>query len=382
LKHKILFFLVLALGAGYVGLSQAAIVKGLYEAEVPVADQGADERLRAMSLALAQVIAKVSGNVDAPQLQGIRDALQSPSQFVQQFRYRRQPPSVTKQPANPAYTELAWFRFDEPAVNRVLRSNGLPVWGRTRPATLAWIAVEQDGARFILGGDNNDNNEDLRQLLEQDAKRNGLALLLPLLDLEDQRSLNFADIWGDFPSAIAAASERYQPDAILVGRLYLSPTDQWQARWSLYENGQGKNWSGNYGQISDAMQAGISGALGVLAKRYAQVFAEDEPGVFRLAVGGVTNLKDFARVSNYLKSLEQVKELYVTRVDPTGATFRLAIRGSSEGLRQTIALGNMLAVAPVTAMNATSGGNMPYPDAPADGPTTAAATEYHYRMLP
>ena len=95
---RIFILLVLTLGAGYLGGSQAAIVEGLYEAEVPVADQGADERLRAMSVALAQVIAKVSGNAAAAQMQGIQEVLKNPSQFVQQFRYRR----VSASPANPA----------------------------------------------------------------------------------------------------------------------------------------------------------------------------------------------------------------------------------------------------------------------------------------
>ena len=385
----ILFFL--ALGA-FSGLSRAAIVEGLYEAEVPVADQGANERLRAMSIALAQVIAKVSGNAEAPQLPAMQQVLKSPSELVQQFRYRRMPATpataqsaAPSQPVPPADRELAWFRFDEHAVNRVLRGNGLPVWGRTRPATLAWIAVEQDGARFLLGGD---NNEDLRQTLLQDAKRSGLALLFPLLDLEDQHNLNFADVWGGFQSAITDASERYQPDAILVGRLNLSSTDQWEARWSLYEKGQSQDWTGQYAQMNDVLQAGVTGAVGLLAKRYAPVFAEDEPGVFKLDVDGVNSLKDVAHLSNYLKSLEQVKDVFLTRVDPGSASFRLDIRGSSQGLQQTIALGNTLSVAPVTTMpeSADAGeagaGQTSVPGmngAPADT-TVSTATEYHYRM--
>lgn len=387
LKRIIIVTVIMLLGA-VSGLARAAIVEGLYEAEVPVTNQGDSERDRAMSLALAQVITKVSGNVQATQMPAFQDVLKNPSQYMQQFRYKRLPASAATtssaapgQPAAP--TELAWFRFDQHAVNRLLRGNGLPVWGKTRPATLAWIAVEQDGSRFILGGD---SNEDLKQALTQDAKRNGLALVFPLLDLDDQRNLTFADIWGGFQSAITDASERYQPDAILVGRLSLSSSDQWSARWSLYQQGQSQDWSGQYSTINDVLQAGTTGTLTILAKRYAQVFSEDEPGVFRISVDGVNNLKDFARLSHYLKSLEQVKNVHVTRVDPGSASFRLNIRGSSQGLVQTIALGNTLVVAPAATVS-TAGSDstspmMPEMTSPTSDNTVAAASEYHYRMLP
>lgn len=386
MKRIIIYLFLLAVST-LSGVSHAAIVEGLYEAEVPVADQGTGERTRAMSAALAEVIAKVSGNAEAPQLASMQGVLKSPSQLVQQFRYRRMKPTPGASSQQSRYKELAWFRFDEHAVNRVLRSNNLPVWGRTRPATLAWIAVEQDGSRFLLGGD---ANEDLQQMVLQDAKRSGLALIFPLLDLDDQHNLTFADVWGGFQSAISEASERYKPDAILVGRLNLDSSDQWQARWSLYENGKSQDWSGRYPQISAVMQAGVSGALGLLAKRYALVFAEDEPGVFKLAVDGVNSLKDFARLQAYLKSLEQVKKVFVTRVDPGSASFRLDIRGSSEGLRQTIALGNTLSIAPETtampdaqtmANNQMPGNSMmPGINNPASGGTVTASAEYRYRM--
>ena len=86
----------------------------------------------------------------------------------------------------------------------------------------------------------------------------------------------------------------------------------------------------------------------------------------------------------------QVKEVYVTRVDPGSASFRLDVRGNSQGLRQTIALGNMLAVAPVNTTPGTGGsGDVSNPPIPVPGMnpdvaggTVPPATEFHYRMLP
>lgn len=380
---------------------QAAVLKGLYEAEVPVSNQGKSERSRAMSVALAEIFARVSGDARAAGIEGLKDAISKPSQYVEQFRYHKI--TDTRGISAPEMTEQVWFRFDEQAVNQVLRGNGLPVWGKTRPTTLAWIAVEQDGSRFILGG--GDANEDLRLMLEKDARSRGLALLLPLMDLEDQQNMRFGDLWGEFQNAIKAASQRYQPDAILIGRLFLSPSDEWQARWTLIDEGRNLSWQAQYPRMKDVMTVGVAGALELLAKRYAQVFADTDPGEFLLAVDGVSTLKDFARLSEYLKSLGQVTAVLATRVRPDSASFRLDIRGNPEGLRQTIALGNMLAKAVVPSgpgmpglpSDAGSGAGQSdlvdisvpvvapgelLPTQPGTFQTLSSVTEYRYQLLP
>lgn len=362
----------------------AAIVEGLYEAEVPVVSQSNDEHNRAMSEALAEVIVKVSGDAKAPSLEGVAAAMQKSSQYVQQFRYGRIPSNYFGKIDSSA-TRLAWFRFDENAVNRLLHDNGLPVWGRTRPTTLAWIAIEQDGARFILGGDAND---DLKAMLQFNAKRRGLALLLPLMDLEDQRKLTFADLWGEFQTTILAASARYQADAVLVGKLFLTPSDDWQVTWSLFENGRHLRWQGQYPQIGDAMKIGVAGSLEILAKRYAQVYAENQPSEMVLSVDGVSNLEDFARLTDYLKSLEQVKGVNATRINQHSVDVHLDLRGNPEGLRQTIGLGNVLAVAQVhTIPQETQAIDLVGSANPDEGlgsnpVNEAVGAEFHYTLLP
>lgn len=384
---RIGILLLFCLG-GMVNPAYAVIVEGLYEAEVPVVSQSNEEHNRAMATALGEVVVKVSGDAKALALPGVATAMQKPSQLVQQFRYGRIPEGYYGK-ITPDATRLAWFRFDENAVNRLLRDNGLPVWGRTRPTTLAWIAIEQDGARFILGGG---ANEDLRSMLQFNAKRRGLSVLLPLMDLEDQQKLSFADLWGEFQTTILAASARYQADAVLVGKMFLTTSDDWQVTWSLFENGRHLRWQGQYPQINDAMKVGVAGSLEILAKRYAQVFTEDHPSKMVLSVDGVTNLKDFARLTEYLKSLEQVKGLDAKRINAHSVDFVVNIRGNPEGLRQTIALGNVLASAQVhtipqqnQAIDLVGSSN---PDeglgasAANDSVNAAANAEYHYQLLP
>jgi len=320
--------------------AQAAIVQGLYESEMLVASQSKGERDKAMKTALVEVLAKVSGRPDVSTMANITSALGKPSRYVQQYQYRKIPENSYLLTEAASGSQLIWFRFDEKAVNKLLQSSQLPVWGRTRPATLVWLAVEQDGERFLIGGN---SQEEIRFAIEKEAKRRGVAVLLPLLDLEDQTKLNLTDVLNNSQEAIFQASARYQADAILVGRIGLSGNNSWQGRWILYEGGQGLSWNAQGSYSGELVSTGVTGALEILGSRYAQVYDNTTPGVFDIAVMDITSLEQFARVSNYFKSLEQVKELYPIYIDHESVTYRLDIRGNSSGLIQTFGLGNVLA---------------------------------------
>jgi hypothetical protein len=317
--------------------AQAALVGGLYEAEVLVQSQSRSERKQAMSEALAQVFKKVSGRSNTQSLPGVADALKNADRYLQQYLYRGVYEAQYPIPQADPNAQLAWFRFDEHAVNKVLRNNSLPVWGRTRPATLVWLGIEENGSRYMLGAD---SAEPLREILEYESQRQGMALVLPLLDLEDQRNLSFADLWGNFQDSILTASNRYNAESVLVGRISLTSSDIWLGRWTLYESGRSASWQSQGNYSDEVLASGVGGAVEALANRYA--LEDDNPGVVNLAVTGVSSLKDYARVSSYLNSLELVKDIQPTVISADSARFRLDIRGNAEGLAQTIRLGNVL----------------------------------------
>ena len=335
-SQSLLASLVLVL---MVSTVEAAIVDGLYEAEVVVQSQSRSERDQAMSNALAQVFQKVSGRSNTQTVPGIAEAISHPDRFLQQYLYRGLHETQYPIPLADPNSQLAWFRFDEQAVNRILRDNNLPVWGRTRPATLVWLGIEQNGSRYMLGSD---SAEELRDILEYEAQRQGMALVLPLLDLQDQRTLSFADLWGNFQDSILSASNRYQADAVLVGRISLTRSDVWLGRWTLYESGRSISWQSQGNYADEVVSTGVVGAVEQLANVYAKPLGDDNPGEVILAVTGVTSLKDYARVSSYLGSLELVKDIQPTVIENNSARFRLDIRGNAEGLAQTIKLGNVL----------------------------------------
>lgn len=335
--HK---FLLSILFFCWITSTHAAVVQGLYESEKIVPSQSSSARNAAMKSGLIDVLTKISGRPDVGTLPDIVAALEKPRNYVQQYRYRKIPEDSFLTTEAAAGSQLIWLSFDQRAVNKLLQKNNLPVWGRTRPATLVWLAVEQDGARFMIGAN---AREEIRFALESQAKRRGISLMLPLLDLEDQQKLTFTDVWANNQEPIFQASMRYQSDAILVGHVSLGAGDSWQGRWVLYEGGQGLSWNNQGVQLSGLLDGGVVGTLEILASRYAQIYDNSTPGIFDIAITDVKSLDQFARVSNYLGSLEQVKDVYPTYVDNNSVTYRLNIRGNTKGLIQTIRLGNVLA---------------------------------------
>jgi len=327
-------------------VTMAAEVSGLYEAEVQVFSQKRSERATAMAAALAEVLARVSARRDAAQRKGIAQSIRRPARFLQQYRYHALSEAQREQAlqeaalsgVSEADPQIVLFRFDKAAVDKVLRDNGLPVWGATRPATLAWLAVQDEGQRYLLSAD---SSEPVRELLVHEAQRRGLALLLPLMDLQDQQALSFADVWGSFREPILQASLRYRTESVLVGRMYRTASGEWQAQWTLLEGGQTQSWAVAGALPVEVIDEGVSGAIRVLASRYAPV-AGEQADLLPVTIIDVRTLRDYARVTRYLKSLQQVEHVQVTQVDADQVIFELDVEGGPEAIAQTIALGHVL----------------------------------------
>jgi hypothetical protein len=321
-----------------VGIAAAAEVDDLYEAQVPVSGQAEAERLRALAEAFEAVLVKVTGRRDVVSDPGIAPALRRPMSYVQQYRYTPLPPEDES-----PYTESMRVQFDPRAIDVLVQGAGVPLWGRERPATLLWVAVDEGDRRYLLGAD---DQEDLREQLIDEAGRRGLPVLFPLLDLEDRRALSFADVWGNFAAAVSDASMRYQVPAVAVGRLLRERDGHWSARWSLYHEGNAEHWSVPAGEASAALAGGVDAVTDALAARYARSSPGGSGVHANVMVGGVGSLADYRRVLRYLERLDQVRELAVVAVGDGHALFRVRVDGDAATLARTIAFGKTLVAAP------------------------------------
>jgi len=150
---------------------QADVVNDLYLAEVPVAGQDREEREEAIRAGLNQVLVRVTGSNQVLTVPVIEAALTQPTRYVQRFRYQKQDLA--------GQTQLTlWVRFDEGVITKLLHDNQMPVWGRTRPATLVWLVVDDRHKRTLISNDS--KADEARRIIEEQARLRGLPLRLPL----------------------------------------------------------------------------------------------------------------------------------------------------------------------------------------------------------
>ncbi len=304
---------------------QAVEVDGLYEAELSVTSQGRAERRGVIRSALTEVLIKVSGNGQVALSPGIPEILSRSSQFLQQYRYR-----------NAAENQkYLWVRFDQVSLDKALRSIDVPIWGRSRPVTLAWLVIEQGSQRQLLGSS---EDSTFAGIVIEQSKRRGIPLDLPLYDLEDQQRVRVTDILGGFQESILSASERYAADAVLVGRLRDIGNNRWEGRWTLHLGGRESHWS-QQGDFDAVLGFGIDGAASSLASNFVRV-ATSNPGELMVLVTDVFTLEDYARSDSFLAGLDGVIRIQPGQIDNDQILFKLKVRGDQQSLLQSVRLSN------------------------------------------
>jgi hypothetical protein len=304
-----------------------------FESEVVVTDQSPALRSTALRTALGEVLVRVTGQPGVTSTGPARAMLANPEALVQQYRY------FTESGQDPPLLKL-WVRFDGDAIRDQLQQQGVAYWGGERPDTLVWLAVEDRDNRYVVSAD---DSSDVRREMDAAARTRNVPLLFPLMDLEDQTLVRFADLWNGNFDPVNAAARRYNPPAILIGRIQHMASGVWAARWQLTIGGKTRSWSDSHPQLAALVQQGIND----LAET--QTALLDAGGTAAAAasaavvyVAGVTSLADYARASNYLAALSTVRELQVDEVTPSRVQFRLQLNGNLQDLTRTVALGSVL----------------------------------------
>lgn len=205
-------FLLLAGGV------QAAEVNDFYLVRLPVSGAQLTDAQR--SEALDDMLIRYSGLRELPASPALQSAQQQAGRYIAQTQTRNENGEKT-----------ADVSFDPAAVQNLAQTLGLPVWNHDRPAIMLWLVDNRGNnsagdRRIMLDQEYSAAREQLRQV----AMERGIPLLLPLGDLEDNMAVSASDVYGNFINPIAAASLRYQPDAVLVASL-----NNDSLTWHLYD---------------------------------------------------------------------------------------------------------------------------------------------------
>jgi len=330
-----LFLTVLCMSV--TSVNAAVQVEGLYEVEVPVNNQARQERKRALRTGLSDLITRLTGAQALEEFGQFMSVLARASTYVEQYRYRESVNPDAKPEQKPDL--ILWIRFNRKAIQKLLREQQLPLWGSTRPETLVWIVIQDQDGRELLAA--NEENSVYRSVLTH-ARRRGVPVLVPLMDLEDQRNVSVGDIWGGFSGSIKKASTRYATENILVGRVF-PVVKGWESRWTMLSTLGEQHWSGTGKKIDKVVAVGFDGLGDLMASRYALKSTQNE-NQFHLKIAAIDSLESYAKASQYLSNLSLITRFYPISFEQGYATFSLEISGTLEGLKQVLALERRLLV--------------------------------------
>jgi hypothetical protein len=334
---------------------RAETVKGLYEANVPVAGQDEQARAAAVDVGFRDVLVKVAGSARVLDNPAVAATLSRANNYLLQFYFTRiaYPP----RDAGPAEEPGLHVVFPPRTVDDILRRAGEPILPPNRPATLLWLALD-DGAGPRLLSRAVDTT--VADWLGFHAARRAMPLLFPQMDIEDSVALTPEQAWALDAEATRRASARYGAESVLVGRLVRASDGSWLGEWRYL--GVAQDSAGQPGGIaaSDAATGagtGSDGATGdgiagdgatdalarsnatgsdgsgsaptldaiagqiadftadAVAARYAVQTGLANTEQLRLRVDGVASFGAYEKLSRLLKAMTSVRGLQLVLID-------------------------------------------------------------------
>ena len=331
-RMKAIFSLAVAMTLGF-STGSAATLDDLYGISVKRAQilspgqsqRTEDEEIR---LAMAELLVKITGRLDAATEPRVADMLANPRNYLDHYGLLDQ--------------NTMFVRFNARAVEAALIARDQPIWGAERPLTMLMVAIDSgQGERDILAA--NEGLTDLspefqelqsryREELLTVAAERGLPISLPLMDAEDMNAVNFVDLWGGFDAEVNQALVRYPADAVLIGRARVTRFGA-NVRWTLHQAGEeipliGSSMRDGLDRLADYYSAEFSTLGGV------------SPAV--ITVLGVRSLDDYGQIMRYLESLSMLEAVKPAELAGGDVSILVEARGGGDVLARVLGLSTLL----------------------------------------
>ncbi|MEC7377228.1 MAG: DUF2066 domain-containing protein [Pseudomonadota bacterium] len=312
------------------GPATAVSVSGLYSARVPVEGTSEQQLNQGYADGLRQVLVRVSGSQDVLAMEGVEGLLSDAESLLLSYQVAR----------DDTGQNILSMAFGAVGVNRALASIDAPVWGANRPLTLAWIAVEDRGARSLVTGpaEADSAQGSWSAAFDAAARKRGLPLSTAPQDFTTNREL-LSDIWGQFVGRVKSASADLEHDVLALVRVSRAG-GHWRAGWVF--DGMSMD-AGEESVTAPTPEALAEAVINRWAERYAGRYAVaasevgDSPQV-DIVLRGVNSLEDYARVNKVLQDLTPVVGVGAHRVRDDQLTLRVAFSGELDQLEEYIAL--------------------------------------------
>jgi len=312
-------------------VAEAVDVPTLYTAQVLLDEDADDPREDAYKLALISVLARVSGSQLSSNEAAVDELFPVPAAYVTQFR--------------PGADDTLWVSFDEKAIERILKSSGETVWGRDRPLTLVWLAVDWgNGDREVIAagdpepdqgqGRSIDPNQLLRERVLEIAQQRGLPIAFPLLDTTDLQKVTFSDIWGGFDERVVEASKRYDANSVLIGRV--RPSSSQRNRWTYTFGKESRSWTGDVEQV-------VRQIADLLADEFA-VGGDAPLEMLTLRVSGINSVDAYGSVQKMLAEISLIEGISISSVSGDSVDYQIEARGGMQRLRSALLFAGLVEV--------------------------------------
>ena len=353
-----LFFVILF--ASFSSLISASQILGLYQSDVLVSSQEAEERQKAFSLALNEVLVRVSGKASVLDNTELMLSLTQPEKLVQKFSYKTidsgispnlisgalqtSPKAKSNSTIPSVLSHTMSIAFSRLAINNLLKQYGEPVWGGNRPAVLLWVAAEKSRGRSVV---NATTDTAFSRALKRAAKIRGVPLYLPMMDLQDDALVSSSDIWGLFIDSLKEASNRYHADAVLVGKLgqnrNVNGVKEWTGQWVFELKGVVYSGAIEGLSLNEAAMSLIAPIAEDLSERYAILGGDSLlNSEIELEISDIKTMEDYVGATRYIESLPPVGSVQLTLVKGERVRFSVSLKGYLEQLEEHIELDSKL----------------------------------------
>ncbi len=334
-----------------VGQTHAVEMKGLYKVEIEIADRERSTRLDTHKRALSQILVRISGSTAPLHHPVIKKAIINAGSYIQRYQYHEVESEFSLDDGRVVDDRVEVMvqkklylidQFDKTSIENLLKENGFPVWGSSRPSTLLWLVIEDEGKRLIVGA--NDKGF-AREIVNNAADYRAIPIQLPLLDLTDQNSISIGEIWGGFIDRVQMASLRYQSKSILVGRIHKNHLGVWEVEWILIQDSMpGLQWQSQSSSIELLIASGINRTADQLASVYAQHYQDKTVKKLEVVVEPVKDFSALESVRRYLSDINGVKKVAIHQIESDYARFMLDIEGQVGAVMQIIDFGDVLLI--------------------------------------
>lgn len=315
----------------------ASELQPLYEYELPISEKtGVVDQTQVIRQGISEVLIRASGSEKILQFPTVKEALNAPDKYVKQLSYHQ----------HPTAGHSIKILFNEKQIKQLLNKLPQRALQGQRPLVLVWLMIDKAGVPYSIG---NDSEPLIATEMSKALTKRAIPFTLPLLDLTDVNEIGEVEVWNGTLHSLQQTAKRYEPEAILLGRLKNNNTEEWKGSWTLLKEGSENITWETEGKTLEIL---LGEAAELLALRLAEpgaktsaanaVLQENRLQNLSVAVSGVLNMEQYAKVLDYLRQLPSVVEVEVAQIMPEKTIFNLKTMADKAALTRSINEGSLL----------------------------------------